>query len=62
MDDQSYESAFMYGRNEVDMANARAENKAQARLLAEAHQISYRLRSTFFYRKMKEYDVLAFLL
>ena len=42
------------------MANARTETNAQARLLAEAHQISYRLRSTFFYRKMKEYDVLAF--
>ncbi len=42
------------------MANVRTENNAQARLLAEAHQISYRLRSTFFYRKMKEYDVLAF--
>jgi XcyI restriction endonuclease len=42
------------------MSNARTENNAQARLLAEAHQISYRLRSTFFYRKMKEYDVLSF--
>ncbi len=42
------------------MVNARTENNAQVRLLAEAHQISYRLRSTFFYRKMKEYDVLSF--
>jgi DNA modification methylase len=35
---------------------------AQARdqLLIEAHQINYRLRSTFFYRKIKEYNVLAF--
>ncbi len=41
------------------MANVKTENNAQARLLAEANQISYRLRSTFFYRKMKEYDVLA---
>jgi hypothetical protein len=29
-------------------------------LLIEAHQINYRLRSTFFYRKIKEYNVLAF--
>jgi DNA modification methylase len=29
-------------------------------LLVEAHQINYRLRSTFFYRKLKEYNVLAF--
>ncbi|HEU5226899.1 MAG TPA: XcyI family restriction endonuclease [Ktedonobacteraceae bacterium] len=29
-------------------------------LLIEAHQINYRLRSTFFYRKLKEYNVLAF--
>lgn len=30
-------------------------------LLMEAHQINYRLRSSFFYRKIKEYNVLAFL-
>ena len=30
------------------------------RLLVEAHQINYRLRSTFFYRKLKEYNVLSF--
>jgi hypothetical protein len=29
-------------------------------LLIEAHQINYRLRSTFFYRKLKEYNVLTF--
>lgn len=29
-------------------------------LLAEANRINYRLRSTFFYRKMKEYDTLSF--
>ncbi len=29
-------------------------------LLLEANQINYRLRSTFFYRKIKEYNVLAF--
>lgn len=34
--------------------------KARDQLLIEAHQINYRLRSTFFYRKIKEYDVLAF--
>ncbi len=34
--------------------------KAQDQLLLEAHQINYRLRSTFFYRKIKEYNVLAF--
>lgn len=28
-------------------------------LLLEAHRINYRLRSTFFYHKMREYDVLA---
>ena len=37
-------------------------NMARTRdqLLMEAHQVNYRLRSTFFYRKIKEYDVLAF--
>ncbi len=34
--------------------------KVQDQLLIEAHQINYRLRSTFFYRKIKEYNVLAF--
>lgn len=29
-------------------------------LLVEAHQINYRLRSSFFYRKIKEYNTLAF--
>ncbi len=29
-------------------------------LLIEANRINYRLRSTFFYHKMKEYNVLAF--
>ena|GEM_PF-65317 len=29
-------------------------------LLIEAHQINYRLRSSFFYRKIKEYNTLAF--
>jgi len=29
-------------------------------LLIEAHQINYQLRSTFFYRKLKEYKVLTF--
>ena len=37
-----------------------AMTKAQDQLLIEAHQINYRLRSTFFYRKIKEYNVLAF--
>ncbi len=40
---------------EKDVIMARTQDK----LLAEAHQINYRLRSTFFYRKIKEYDVLA---
>ncbi|MGH2515386.1 MAG: XcyI family restriction endonuclease [Ktedonobacterales bacterium] len=31
----------------------------EAALLAEANRINYRLRSTFFYRKLKEYDTLA---
>ncbi len=39
---------------EAHMAQARDQ------LLIEAHQINYRLRSTFFYRKIKEYNVLAF--
>lgn len=34
--------------------------KTRDQLLVEAHQINYRLRSTFFYRKLKEYNVLAF--
>lgn len=34
--------------------------RAREQLLIEAHQINYRLRSTFFYRKIKEYNVLAF--
>jgi hypothetical protein len=29
-------------------------------LLAEANRINYRLRSTFFYRKLKEYETLSF--
>lgn len=32
----------------------------EASLLAETHRINYRLRSTFFYRKLKEYNTLAF--
>ena len=32
----------------------------ELRLLAEANRINYRLRSTFFYRKLKEYNSLAF--
>jgi len=35
--------------------------REQDQLLIEAHQINYRLRSTLFYRKIKEYNVLAFL-
>lgn len=31
----------------------------EAALLAEANRINYRLRSTFFYRKIKEYDTLS---
>lgn len=31
-----------------------------AALLAETHRINYRLRSTFFYRKLKEYNTIAF--
>jgi hypothetical protein len=34
--------------------------KERDQLLIEAHQVNYRLRSTFFYRKIKEYNVLAF--
>lgn len=34
--------------------------KVRENLLIEAHQVTYRLRSTFFYRKIKEYNVLAF--
>ncbi|HCI80721.1 MAG TPA: hypothetical protein DHW02_13640 [Ktedonobacter sp.] len=34
--------------------------REQDQLLIEAHQINYRLRSTFFYRKIREYNVLAF--
>jgi hypothetical protein len=29
-------------------------------LLAEANRLNYRLRSTFFYRKLKEYNTLSF--
>jgi len=32
----------------------------EAALLAETHRINYRLRSTFFYRKLKEYNTLSF--
>jgi hypothetical protein len=31
----------------------------EAALLAEANRINYRLRSTFFYRKLKEYNILS---
>jgi hypothetical protein len=41
---------------EKDAAMARAQDQ----LLLEAHQINYLLRSTFFYRKIKEYNVLSF--
>lgn len=34
--------------------------KTRDNLLNEAHQINYRLRSKFFYRKIKEYNVLNF--
>lgn len=34
--------------------------QAKDALLIEAHKINYRLRSTFFYRKLKEYQVLTF--
>ena len=44
----------LYLGEEISMA------KEQDQLLIEAHQINYRLRSTFFYRKIKEYNVLAF--
>ncbi len=33
--------------------------RAQDPLLAEAHRLNYRLRSTFFYRRLKEYQTLA---
>lgn len=33
--------------------------RAQDPLLAEAHRLNYRLRSTFFYRRLKEYRTLA---
>ncbi len=42
------------------MAKEREELQAQAQLQTEAHRIRYRLRSTFFYRKLKEYNTLAF--
>ncbi|HJT59910.1 MAG TPA: XcyI family restriction endonuclease [Ktedonobacteraceae bacterium] len=42
------------------MQNETEQLNAQDQLTLEAHQISYRLRSTFFYRKLKEYDVLAY--
>ena len=32
----------------------------EASLLVETHRINYRLRSTFFYRKLKEYNTLSF--
>jgi hypothetical protein len=32
----------------------------EASLLAEANRLNYRLRSTFFYRKLKEYNTLSF--
>lgn len=41
---------------EKDVTMARTQDQ----LLMEAHQINYRLRSTFFYRKVKEYNVLTF--
>lgn len=36
------------------------EDSLEASLLAETHRINYRLRSTFFYRKLKEYNTLSF--
>lgn len=50
----SYESVSMCGRSEAEMSQEKDT------LLKEAHSINYRLRSTFFYRKLKEYRVLHF--
>lgn len=41
------------------MAKANRLVPDEAALLAEALRINYRLRSTFFYRKLKEYDTLS---
>ena len=39
---------------------AKKEISETQRLLIEAHKINYRLRSTFFYRKLHEYQTLTF--
>ncbi len=39
---------------------AKELSPTEAELLAEANRINYRLRSTFFYRKLKEYNTLSF--
>src|SRR5579863_6336141 len=49
----SYENVCMCGRNVSNMP------QPSDPLLIEANRINYRLRSTFFYHKMKEYNVLA---
>lgn len=55
MGDQNYVNASMYGRKiHANMTKSRDQ------LLIEAHQVNYQLRSTFFYRKIKEYHVLTF--
>ena len=39
---------------------AKKIRKSNKELLIEAHKINYRLRSTFFYRKLHEYKTLEF--
>ncbi len=39
---------------------AKKVRKTNKELLIEAHKINYRLRSTFFYRKLHEYKTLEF--
>jgi len=41
-------------------SHRKASGFAGGYLLAETHRINYRLRSTFFYRKLKEYNTIAF--
>jgi len=44
----------------IYLGKARTVTIDETNLLAEANRVNYRLRSTFFYRKFKEYNTLSF--
>jgi len=53
MGGRKYASAFTTGKSKMSLDERK-------QLLIEAHKINYRLRSTFFYRKLNEYNTYGF--